>query len=46
MSRIETILISNKNRMSNEVSFDTRFFNSQEIKFEKNQRKLIGYNNK
>ena len=26
MSRIETILISNKNRISNEVPFDTRFF--------------------
>ena len=43
MSRIETILISNKNRMSNEVPFDTRFFLYIYIG---NQRNLIGYNNK
>lgn len=43
MSRIETILISNKNRMSNEVPFDTRFFLYIYIG---KQRKLIGYNNK
>lgn len=43
MSRIETILISNKNRMSNEVPFDTRFFFTFTLE---KQRKLIGYNNK
>lgn len=44
MSRIETILISNKNRMSNEVPFDTRFFHY--IYIGKKQRNLIRYNNK